>query len=146
MGKRIKLIKLLYLQLILLGAFFLSGGLYDSNAQDGDDRWKLVVTNSTDDYFYDSLTVSEIGDTITIWVKTVYKEKLKDEDDKEMKSSVNSLSMVCGSNRYTMSDVEITYKDGSKKKVDYEEVNKPIKPESIFEKFYMKFCRKEDNN
>ncbi len=139
-------IKLLHISmlLIVITAFF--GSLSGVKAQDTDERWKLVVTNATDDYFYDSLTVSEIGDTITIWVKTVYKEKLKDEDDKEMKSSINSLSMVCGSNRYTMSDVEITYKDGSKKKVDYEEVNKPIKPESIFEKFYMKFCQKEENN
>lgn len=139
-------IKLLYTStlLIVVAAFF--GSFSEIKAQDTDDRWKLVVTNATDDYFYDSLTVSEIGDTITIWVKTVYKEKLKDEDDKEMKSSINSLTMVCGSNRYTMSDVEITYKDGSKKKVDYEEVNKPIKPESIFEKFYFKFCRNEENN
>ena len=138
--------KLLYISTLLVVITVFFGGISQIKAQDTDDRWKLVVSNATDDYYYDSLTVSEIGDTITIWVKTVYKEKLKDEDDKEMKSSVNTLQMFCGSNRYTMSDVEITYKDGSKKKVNYEEVNKPIKPESIFEKFYMMFCKKEDNN
>ena len=129
-----------------MGMFSFLGSISEAKAQDLDDRWKLVVSNATDDYYYDSLTVSEIGDTVTVWVKTVYKEKLKDEDEKEMKSSVNTLQMICGSHRYTMSDVEITYKDGSKKKVDYEEVNKPIKPESIFEKFYMMFCKKDENN
>lgn len=121
-----------------------SGAFSGVKAQDNEDRWKLVESNTTEEYYYDSITVSTEGDTTIVWIKTVYKEKIKDEDGKLMKSAVNALHLYCGKNKYTMKDVEVTYMDGKKKSVDYEEKNKPIKPESLIEKVYNMFCKAEE--
>ena len=139
-----KRVKLIYLHLFVLGILIASGSFSGVKAQDNDDRWKLVVSNSTEEYYYDSVTVSTEGDTTIVWIKTVYKEKLKDEDGKLMKSAVNSLYLFCGKNKYTLKDVEVTYADGKKKAVDYEEKNKPIKPDSPLEKVYNIFCKAEE--
>lgn len=112
----------------------------EANAQ-SDDRWVLVEKNSSEEYYYDSLSVSTSGDTTTLWIKTIYTKKIEDEDGEEMKSSINRLMLFCGKTRYTMTDIEVTYKDGSKKEIDYQEKNKAIKPETVIDKVYTRFCR-----
>lgn len=132
--------KVLLIQTFVLGVV-LAGFSNPGNAQTGDDRWILVEKNSSEEYYYDSLTVSNSGDTTTIWVKTIYIKKVKDEDGEEMKSSVNRLMLFCGKTKYTMTDIEVTYKDGSRKEIDYQEKNKSVKPETVIDKLYTRFCR-----
>lgn len=132
--------KLLFAQLFVAVLLF-AGITAEGNAQTGDDRWVLVEKNSTEEYYFDSLSVTQTGDTTFLWVKTIYTKKIKDEDGEEMKSSINSLILFCGKNKYTMTDIEVTYKDDSKKEIDYQEKNKAIKPETIIDKLYIRFCR-----
>ena len=135
-----KKFNLLFVQLfivVLMGMGF----TITTNAQTNDDRWVLIEKNKGEEYYYDSLTVTQSGDTTSLWVKTVYTKKTKDEDGEEMKSSINRLLIFCGKSKYTMTDIEVTYKDGSKKEIDYQEKNKAIKPESIVDKLNIKFCR-----
>ena len=134
---------ILYLQVVAVVLLMLSGVMSEVKAQDNDDRWVLIEKNSTEEYYYDSLTVERDSNTIMVWIKTVYKEKIKDEDGKEMKSAVNALYLYCDKNRYTMKDVEVTYKNGKRKSIDYEEKDKPIKPESLIEKVSKIFCNVE---
>lgn len=138
----IKRVNILYLQLFIT-LVLVSGIFSDVNAQDNSDRWVAIEKNATEEYYYDSLTVSREGDSVIVWIKTIYKEKIYDEDEKLMVSAVNALYLYCGKNKYTMQDVEVTYKDGTKKNVDYQEKNKSIKPESPIEKVYNIFCRAE---
>ena len=129
---------------IVIGAFVVLSSLFsDAKAQDNNDRWVTIEKNATEEYYYDSLTVSRDSNSVMVWIKTVYKEKIKDEDGKEMKSAVNALYLYCDKNRYTMKDVEVTYKDGKRKSIDYEEKDKPIKPESLREKVSKIFCNAE---
>ena len=142
-----KRLNILYLQLFALVILASSVMFSDVKAQDSDssdDRWVLVEKNPTEEYYYDSLTVSREGDTVVVWIKTVYKEIIKDEDDKPMASARNALHLYCGKNKYTLKDVEVTYKDSSRKSVNYEEKNKGIKPESLIEKVYNIFCKAEE--
>jgi hypothetical protein len=138
-----KRVNILYLQL-LVALVLVSGMFSDVKAQDNSDRWVAIEKNATEEYYYDSVTVSREGDSVIVWIKTIYKEKIYDEDDKLMVSAVNALYLYCGKNKYTMQDVEVTYKDGTKKNVDYQEKDKGIKPESLIEKVYNIFCRAEN--
>ena len=111
------------------------------NAQTGDDRWVLIERNFSEEYYYDSLTVSQTGDTTIIWVKTIYIKKIEDEDGEVLKSSVNKLILFCGKTKYTMTDIEVTYRDGSSKEIDYQEKNRYVRPETVIDKLYTRFCR-----
>lgn len=143
-----KIVNILYLQLFALVILTSCVMFSDVRAQDSsdnsDDRWVLVERNATEEYYYDSLTVSREGDTVVVWMKTIYTEKIKDGNGKMLVSAVNSLHLFCNKKKYTLKDVEVTYQDGSKKEVDHEEKNNNIKPESLVEKVYNIFCKTEE--
>lgn len=139
-----KRVNVLYLQIVVLAIVSLSVVFSDAKAQDSEDRWVLVQKNDTEEYYYDSLTVSREGDTVVVWMKTIYTEKIKDGNGKMLVSAINSLHLFCTKKKYTLRDVEVTYQDGSKKEVDHVEKNNNIKPESLIEKVYNIFCKVEE--